>query len=80
MNRTQHPSNTRVLGAPPGWDQSHMPCDALPVTDHELDGMPAMMSFWRPSEAELQALLAGGLVALTVLGATHPPVSVGVAA
>lgn len=78
MNRTQHPSNNFVLGAPPGWDQSTLPCDALPVTRCELEGMPAMLSFWRPTAEELQALAAGGLVILSVLGCAHPPVSVGV--
>ena len=78
MDRTQHPSNNHVLGAPVGWDQKELPCSALPVTRVEQDGMPAMVSFWRPTAAELAALNKGGTVALWVYGVAHPPVAVGV--
>lgn len=46
---------------------------ALPVQIHSEQGVRAITSFWRPTEAELANLLAGGYVALTVLG-RHPPV------
>jgi len=78
MDRTQHPSNNLVLGAPIGWDQGELPCSALPVTRVAYEGQPAMLSFWRPNAAELEQLNAGGLVALCVFGTSHPPVSVGV--
>lgn len=32
MDRMQQPSNNAVLGAPAGWDQQTLPCNALPVT------------------------------------------------
>jgi len=80
MQRTQHPSNNQVLGAPAGWDQSALPCDALPITRTTVDGVDVMCSFWRPDPAELAALQAGGLVVLQVLGKGHPPVAVGVVA
>lgn len=76
MNRFQHPSNNAVLGAPAGWDQSEVPCGALPITRTEADGIPAVISFWKPTQEELAALNAGGTVALWVLGNTMPPVSV----
>ena len=76
MIRTQHPSNTRVLGAPSGWDQSALPCDALPVTDVVCDGHPGIASFWRPSPEELAALQAGAVVSLWVFGSVMPPVAV----
>ena len=79
MQRVQHPSNNDVLGAPAFWDQKRLPCDALPITRTELDGMPAMISFWRPTDDELAMLNQGGLVALHVLGAGHPPVALAVA-
>lgn len=78
MRFTQRPSNNRVLGAPKGWDQKALECGALPITQTEVDGMPAMVSFWRPDAAELEALQKGALVALWVIGEAHPPVSIGV--
>ena len=32
MNKIQHLSNNGVLGAPAGWDQGDLPCNALPIT------------------------------------------------
>jgi hypothetical protein len=78
MDRTQHPSNNQVLGAPVGWDQAELPCGALPITRTQVDGQPAMVSFWRPSADELALLSRGGLVALWVFGTGHPPVAVAV--
>lgn len=78
MNRTQHPSNNAVLGAPAGWDQKELPCGALPITRTECQGVPAVVSFWRPTPEELAALNVGGSVALWVMGYTMPPVSLGV--
>lgn len=78
MERTQHPSNNAVLGAPLGWDQQQLPCGALPITRVVADGVPHVVSFWRPSPAELKALAAGALVELWVVGNTLPPVAVAV--
>ncbi|MBT2299247.1 hypothetical protein J7E70_02105 [Variovorax paradoxus] len=77
MRPTQHPSNNRVLGAPPGWNQGgELPCSALAITDATQGGMPCVVSFWRPDAAELALLNAGGLVALSIVGGTMPPASV----
>jgi hypothetical protein len=76
MNRHQHPSNNAVLGAPEGWNQAELPCGALPITRMDVDGRPAVVSFWKPTAEELAMLNAGGTVALWVLGQTMPPVSV----
>lgn len=78
MQRTQHPSNNAVLGAPAGWDQRELPCDALPVTRVVADGVPHVVSFWRPSPDELAALAAGALVELWTVGHTTPPVALAV--
>ena len=78
MDRTQHPSNNHVLGAPVGWDQKEMPCGALPITRTKVDGQDVMVSFWRPTAFELERLNQGGTVALWVYGVAHPPVAVGV--
>lgn len=80
MNKTQHRSNNAVLGAPQGWDQSTLPCDALSVTKQLWDGLPAVVSYWTPTAEELAALNAGALVALSVVGHTMPPVALHVEA
>jgi hypothetical protein len=78
MRPTQHSSNNRVLGAPPGWDQGELPCGALAITDAVQGDVPCVISFWRPDAEELAALNAGGLVYLSVVGRTMPPMGLGV--
>lgn len=78
MRPTQHISNNRVLGAPAGWDQQQLPCNAVAITVMEIEGLPLVKSYWRPTEEELAALNAGGLVALSVVGSTMPPVALDV--
>ncbi|MDN8612775.1 hypothetical protein [Variovorax ginsengisoli] len=80
MRPTQHPSNTRVLGAPKGWDQSELPCGALAITDVAVEGVRHVVSFWRPDADDLAKLNAGGTVALWIVGATMPPASLTVEA
>ena len=75
MQRFQHPSNNAVLGAPKGWDQDELPCGALPITRTECDGVPAVVSYWKPAAEELARLNAGEPVALWVVGTTMPPVA-----
>jgi hypothetical protein len=75
MIRTQHPSNNDVLGAPKGWDQGHLPVSALPITRTQVEGLDAIMSFWRPTPEEIAAINAGGTVSLLILGSSMPPVS-----
>lgn len=74
MQKIQHPSNNGVLGAPAGWDQGELPCNALPITRTHVGDLPAVLSYWRPDADELAALNAGGAVRLWVVGATMPPV------
>ena len=74
MNKHQHHTNNAVLDAPAGWDQAHLLCTALQITRIDIEGMPAVVSYWKPSENELAMLAAGGSIALTVLGVTMPPV------
>lgn len=74
MNCYRHHTNNDVLGAPKGWDQAQLPCGALPITRTECEGIPAVVSYWKPSENELAILVAGGSIALWVIGSTMPPV------
>ena len=76
MNRTQHPSNNDVLGAPKGWDQSTAKVSALPITRTEMDGHDAIISFWKPTPEEIEELKNGGLIALWVIGSGMPPVAI----
>lgn len=73
MNKIQHPSNNGVLGAPAGWDQGELPCNALPITRTHVGDLPAVVSYWRPSGEELAELNAGAAIALWVVGVTMPP-------
>lgn len=78
MNKTQHPSNNAVLGAPQGWDQGALPCSALAITRFTVDGIAAIASYWKPTAEELAMLKAGGSIELSVIGATMPPVALDV--
>ena len=79
MNPIKHPSNTRTLDAPQGWDED-LKVDPLGITDQIVEGVPCVWSFWRPDAQELAALTAGGSVVLSIVGRTMPPAAVMVAA
>ncbi|MEX0142039.1 hypothetical protein MRBLMS1_002883 [Massilia sp. LMS1-1-1.1] len=74
MQKIQHSSNNGVLGAPAGWDQAELPCNALPIARTHVGDLAAVVSYWRPDAEELAVLNAGGAVQLWVVGATMPPV------
>lgn len=76
MKPIKHPSNTRTLGAPVGWDQSGLPVEPLGITDTELEGVPCVMSFWQPDDVDLANIAAGGLIGLSIVGRTMPPACV----
>lgn len=81
MRSVTFKDKTRDLGAPCEWDQSDVPCNALAIRDvHMGDHVPGMESYWKPSKEELVMLNNGGFVKLTIVGTTHPPVSVEVEA
>ncbi len=53
----------------------------LDIFDERSDsGVPTMSSLWRPSDEELDMLIAGGSVHLSILGVDHPPVVLSVQA
>lgn len=77
MRPTQHPSNNDVLAAPPG--VAHVDCVPLAITRVQYEGgMPGVWSYWRPSDAERQAIANGALIRFSAWGVTHPPVAIGV--
>jgi len=68
---------TRVLGKSQGYL-------GLPLRDVLLNDTvngpetPAMQTAWEPTPAEIDAIVAGQPIILTVLGTSHPPVSLSV--
>jgi len=77
MKPTQHPSNNDVLLPPPG--ESHDECRPLPITPVQFsNGIPAVWSFWQPSEAERTAIASGAPIRMSAIGLTHPPIALGV--
>jgi hypothetical protein len=73
----QHPSNNAVLSSPPGTTIEQ--CRPLPITRIAFDnGLPAVWSYWQPSELERRLIAEGKPVRLSCLGTTHPPIALGV--
>lgn len=68
---------TRDLGKPRNWDDAKLGhCGSLSIRDENFNGMPVMVSLWKPDAEELRVLNAGGGVQLHVFGNVHPPVAV----
>jgi hypothetical protein len=76
MRPTQHASNNDVLEAPKG--MSIEECTPLAVTRVEEGDKRYVLSFWRPSPAELQAIADGKCIYIATLGRAHPPLWLGV--
>lgn len=51
---------------------------ALAIIDEIVDGEAQMTSAWEPTPAEIDALMKGGSVRLTIRGTVHPPVMLSV--
>lgn len=72
MQIAKHPLTTRVLGKSQGYL-------GLPIVDvNYKDGSQGMWSYWTPTPAEIEAIVKGANVRLTVLGTQHPPVCIDV--
>ena len=48
------------------------------VIDRDGHGRKCFVSLWTPTIEEIRALAKGGCVALSIAGAWHPPVALGV--
>ena len=70
---------TRVLKAPADWVKDKQgPCSGLPIRDEPTTAGPGMTSAWYPTPEEIERIVAGAPIYLTVLGTVHPPVSISV--
>ncbi len=64
---------THRLIAPEGWsDQTADNCTALNVRRIKEGGLVIFESAWEPTPAEIEAINAGGLVVLRVVGGQSP--------
>lgn len=78
MTPFHHPRCNGTYGPPRRWNaKQRPPVAAIPVLQTTVDGIPAVISFWRPSPAELLQLQRGGVVSLCVLSPIQPVVRVG---
>lgn len=59
---------TRIIGETQ--DEYH----SLHIRDELMDGLPTMVSAWKPTADELEMLKEGGSVHLHIIGTVHPPV------
>jgi hypothetical protein len=78
MNIAVIEKHTRVLGAPPEWDQSKGECLGLPVRYVETQQGEALVSAWKPTEEEIEQLRAGATIKLWIFSPAHPVVSLSV--
>ena len=62
---------TRVLGKSQGYL-------GLPIRDEKGSHGPQMVSAWELSSKEIEALMDGASLVITILGTSHPPIMVGV--
>jgi len=83
MRPIQHTTNNDVLGAPKGMTAEE--CCSLYITrviySPAAETKPpvhGVISFWQPSAEQLELLNAGKPVFISILGTTHPPLSIGV--
>lgn len=72
---------TRRLRAPPNWNEAeHGKCSSLPIKDSEFEGRRWMQSVWHPTPDEIDRIIAGGAVQLSIEGVLHPVVALDVTA
>lgn len=69
--------STRYLGAPVEWkdDGRDKRCGYLSIRDEQTSFGPTMTSAWELEPHEIEALIKGAPIYLTVCGNIHPPVA-----
>ena len=74
MTPIKHPYCNHTLARPPGTTEEE--CGDLPIMRTEISGNPVVASFWIPDPDEVERIRQGGPILLTVVGHTHPPLSI----
>lgn len=69
---------TRVLGKSQGYSGLAIRDQVTNCTVNG-DGAPEMVTAWEPTPSEIEAIKAGALVYVHILGTSHPPIMVEVA-
>lgn len=75
MIPVRFPQANAFFGAPPGLDPSQVEAVAAysgTAQGGSLDGMPIVVTAWRPSPEDLEALNAGRPIFLTFIGGLPP--------
>lgn len=68
--------STRYLGAPVGWKAEGKQCANLAIRDERTTLGPIMISAWELEPHEIEALVKGAPLYLTICGEVHPPVEI----
>lgn len=78
MKPVEFEGQTNLLAPPDGWNDDHpdKKCGALPFIREQIEGYNVTSSYWKPTQAEIDELMNGGYVRLTVIGNAHPICSV----
>lgn len=67
---------THSFGAPKDWDaKKNGECLSLPVRVGEIAGYPVVQSAWLPSRQELDALISGQAIVLSIFQDRQPVMS-----
>lgn len=75
MTPAVFPEANAHFGPPPGLDEAQVKTVAAycgPIPRGSLDGEKLVVVAWRPSQAELAELNAGGLIYMTSIGGLPP--------
>lgn len=76
MTPIEFENQTHLIAAPENWPHHLEPMSVLPVRfDTRPDGVPTIVSYWRPTPAELAILAEGGYIRLTAFDLRQQPVA-----
>ncbi len=79
MKPVEFVGQTRVLNPPQGYDNgvAATKVGGLPIAiETDAHNIPFLVSCWKPSPEDIEALRAGAVVKLSVMGVQMPPVNV----
>jgi hypothetical protein len=70
MKPKKHPSNNRLYGPPPNWDDrgGKLELPAMDATCGKVYGVDVSVTWWQPTAEELAILIRGGQVQVSCIG------------